>query len=203
MSVEDFLAFEKDNPVRHEYVAGEVYRVSGPRLRHNVISSNMLRRLHSPARSRGCRVCIENVLVRVAADMFYYPDITVICRDPGLEEWVGENPSLVVEVTSPSTRSTDRREKLHAYRNVDSLQQYLIVEQRRREVSVYRRVAGGEWDRVELLDSGSVDIPFLGCVMTLDEIYEDVPMPPLRIGEELPDDYDPDDIEDDADEPWM
>jgi Uma2 family endonuclease len=204
MTVEDFLAFEKDNPVRHEYVAGEVYAVAGPRLRHNLISTNILTRLRAPARARGCRVYIENVLVRIAHDVMYYPDITVVCREPGLEQWIAEHPSVVVEVTSPSTRGVDRREKLANYRKLASVEHYIIVEQRRREVSVYSRAANGEWDRTEFVQTGTIDIASLGCSLTLDEIYDDVPMPPMQIAEgPLAEFFDPDDIEDDEDdEPW-
>jgi Uma2 family endonuclease len=77
------------------------------------------------------------VLVQAALDTFYYPDVSVICREPGVEQWVASNPSLVVEVTSPSTRATDRREKLSNYRAVDSLRMYVIVEHRRREVTIH------------------------------------------------------------------
>src|SRR5262245_27726163 len=204
MTVEQFLAFEKDNSERHEFVSGEVYRVSGPRLRHNLISQNILRHLHGPARRHGCRVYIENVLVQIDDATFYYPDLTVVCRDPGLEEWIAQRPSLVVEVASPSTRLLDRREKLAKYKSVASLQHYLIVEQRRREVSAYGRAVSGEWERTELVESGEIDIALLGARLTLDQIYEDVPMPPLRIGEQVPEEYfDPDDVEEeDDDEIW-
>ena len=185
MTVDEYLAFEEASLERHEYVAGVTYMMSGATGRHNVISSNILTSLRTPARRRGCRVYMEGVKLRAAHDRIYYPDVMVICRALAGDETVLENPSLVVEVTSPSTRTTDRREKLAAYRAMPSLDAYLIVEQRRRMVTVYWRVAGGEWQGLEHFGSGDIPLPFLGATLTLDQIYEDVPLPPLQVGEEL------------------
>jgi Uma2 family endonuclease len=184
MSVDEYLAFEESSPERHEYVAGVTYVMTGASLRHNLISSNILRNLHGPARRRGCRVYMEGVKLRAAEDKIYYPDVIVACREPAEDQLVVDSPSIVVEVTSPSTRTTDRREKLAAYRLIPCLESYLIVEQRRRMVTVYSRVHGGEWQGMEYFGTGDISIPFLGTVLTLDQIYDDVPLPPLQVGEE-------------------
>ena len=184
MSVDEYLAFEEASLERHEYVAGITYVMSGASGRHNLISSNILTTLRGPARRRGCRVYIEGVKLRAASDRIYYPDVMVVCREPAGDEIVLENPCLVVEVTSPSTRTTDRREKLAAYRAIAALEAYVIVEQRRRMVTVYSRGPGGDWQGVEYLGSGDIPLPFIGTTLTLDEIYEDVPLPPLQVGEE-------------------
>ena len=184
MSVDEYLAFEEASPERHEYVAGVTYVMTGASLRHNLISSNILRNLHGPARRRGCRVYMEGVKLRAAEDKIYYPDVMVACREPAEDQLVVDSPSIVVEVTSPGTRSTDRREKLATYRLIPSLESYLIVEQRRRTVTVYSRAHGGEWQGMEYVGSGDIPIPFLGTVLTLEQIYEDVPLPPMRVGEE-------------------
>ena len=187
MTVDEYLAFEEASPERHEYVAGITYVMSGASGRHNLIASNILRALHSPARRRGCRVYIEGVKLRAASDRIYYPDVMVVCRELAGNEVVLENPSLVVEVTSPSTRTTDRREKLAAYRAVSALDAYLIVEQRRRMVTVYSRGPGGGWQGIEYLGSGDIPLPSVGTTLTLDQIYEDGPLPPMQVGEETDD----------------
>ena len=184
MTVDEYLTFEEASPDRHEYVAGITYVMSGASGRHNLISSNILRALHSPTRRRGCRVYIEGVKLRAASDRIYYPDVMVVCRELAGDEIVLENPSLVVEVTSPSTRTTDRREKLAAYRAIPSLNAYLIVEQRRRMVTVYSRVSAGDWQGLEHVGSGDIALPFLDVTLTLDQVYEDVPLPPLQVGED-------------------
>ena len=184
MTVEEFLAFERTSPVRHEYVGGEVFAMSGVTTRHNLINFNVARLLHSAARRRGCRVFIAEVMLRAAHDRFYYPDAIVACGRAAEVERIVEEPAVVVEVTSPSSRATDRREKLEAYQRMPSLRSYMIVEQRRRHVLVYTRGDDGRWCRDEISGAGDVSIPALGAHLSLDEIYDDVPLPPLAVGEQ-------------------
>ena len=182
MTREEYLAFEQRSPIRHEYVAGEVYAMTGATTRHNVISSNILRHLHGAARARGCRVFVEAIKVSVL-DRVYYPDVIVACGKAADVELIVDEPSMIVEVTSPSTRATDRREKLDAYMGIASLRVYLIVEQRRKKVIAYARDAGREWQRDELEGDGEIAITFLDCRLSLAEIYEDVSLPPLKVRE--------------------
>jgi len=100
-------------------------------------------------------------------------------------ELIVDQPSLIVEVTSPSTRATDRREKLDAYMRIASLHHYLIVEQRRKHVIVYTRDSAGEWQRGEPDEEGDIAIDFLHCRLSLAQIYEDVTLPPLKARERL------------------
>jgi Uma2 family endonuclease len=193
MSIEEYLAFEETALERHEYVAGEVFAMTGASLRHNRICSNILRSLHGPARRKGCWVYIEAVKLRAASDIIYYPDIIVSCGRAGDDELVVDAPSLIVEVASPSTRGIDRREKLATYRRIASLQAYLLVEQRQRQVVLYARDAIDEWQRIELVGAGDAPLPFLDFSLTLDAIYEDIELPPMQVGEETDDDaYDVD-----------
>jgi Uma2 family endonuclease len=98
-------------------------------------------------------------------------------------ERIVEEPRLVVEVTSRSTRATDRREKLEAYMRVPSLRLYLIVDQRRKHVIAYSRDTAGEWLRDEIQDEGEAEIQFLETSLSLAQIYEDVTLPPLKVRE--------------------
>ncbi len=182
MSLDEYLAFEEKSPVKHEYVSGEVYAMTGVTTRHNLITLNIARHLHDAARSHGCRVFATDVKLR-AADRVYYPDVILACGKAAEVELIIEEPSLVVEVTSPSTRATDRREKLDSYRRIPSLRMYLIVEQRRRHVLVYARSANGEWVRDAATGENNIPIPPLDTRITLDEIYEDIDLPPLAVGE--------------------
>lgn len=111
MSLDEYLAFEERSPLRHEYVAGEVYTMTGATTRHNLITLNIVSHLRGAARSHGCRVFATDVKLR-SADRVYCPDVIVACGKAANVELIVEEPSLVVEVTSPSTRATDRREKL-------------------------------------------------------------------------------------------
>jgi Uma2 family endonuclease len=184
MTLEEYLAFEEKSAIKHEYIAGEVFAMSGVTTRHNLLTLNLSRLLHGAARRRGCRVFAVDVKLRAAADRIYYPDLMVACGQAGEVERIVDQPVVVVEVTSPSTRATDRREKLDAYQRMPSLRTYLIVEQRRRQVILYTRSHASEWRRDEFPGSGDVPVPALDVTLTLDEIYEDVPLPPLAVGEE-------------------
>jgi Uma2 family endonuclease len=184
LTVKEFLEFEAQSPIRHEYIGGEVFAMSGATTRHNLIVMNVGVKLRQAARPRGCRTFVEAVMLRVNQDRCYYPDVIVACGRAAEVEHVVDAPSIVVEVTSPSTRGTDRREKLEAYQRVPSLRLYMIVEQRHRRVFVYSRDDDDTWLREEYTGTGDVAIRALGITMSLDEIYDDVPMPPLALGEE-------------------
>ena len=182
MTLEEYLAFEERSPIRFEYVAGEVYAMSGATLRHNLIIHNIYRHLYPSARARVCRVLVEAVKLHLR-DRIYYPDIIVACGAAAEVELIVEEPSLVVEVTSPSTRAIDRREKLDAYMKCPSLQVYLVVDQRRKHVIAYTRDGDGEWMRDELQNEDDVPIRFLDYRLAVADIYEDVPLPPLSVKE--------------------
>jgi Uma2 family endonuclease len=183
LSVSEYIAWEEGNTVKHEYVAGEVYAMTGVTARHNLITLNLAHALKRRARSRGCRTFATDVKLRAGADRIYYPDLMVACGSAGEVELIVSEPSMVVEVTSPSTRSTDRREKLEAYMRLPSLRVYLIVDQRRRHVLVYTRNSGADWTREEVSGNGEVSLAFLDTKVPLDEIYEDISLPPLGVRE--------------------
>jgi Uma2 family endonuclease len=169
--------------MKHEYVAGEAYAMAGVTTRHNLITLNIARQLHTAARGRRCRVFATDVRLRAAEDRFYYPDLIVACGIAGDVELVVEEPCLVVEVTSPASRAIDRREKCTVYQQIGSLRGYLIVDQRRRHVLAYTREPAGEWMRGEYEADGEIRIPCPDSALTLDQIYEDIAMPVLSVRE--------------------
>jgi len=199
MSLDEYLAWENEHPLKHEYVAGEVFARSGASSRHNLISLNIARSLHGAARKRACRIFANDIKLRAGADRIYYPDIIIACGAAASIEYVVEKPSLVVEVLSRSTRARDRREKLDAYMKLPSLSSYLIIEQPRRHVLAYARDKQGEWARTELTGSSEIRLDFLDTALALDEIYDDVPLPPLEVGEAEDEDWYELEGEDDAD----
>jgi Uma2 family endonuclease len=182
MTLEEYLVYEEQSPLRHEYVAGEAYAMSGPTTRHNTISLNIHHHLRAAARRRGCRVFVEAIKLHIL-DRVYYPDVMVACGAAAEVELIIEEPRLVVEVSSPSTRATDRREKLDAYMRVPSLRLYLIVDQRRKHVIVYSRDGEGDWIRDEIEGDDTIAMPFLETSLALAQIYEDVTLPPLKVRE--------------------
>lgn len=176
MTVEEYLAFEETSPVRHEYVDGYVYAMTGGSLRHNHIALNIYRRLAAAARGGPCHVFVNDVKVRVDATRFYYPDLVVVCGPVDLGAVVARDPCLVVEVLSPGTRGTDQREKVAAYRKIGALRSYLVVEQAERVVEHHSRDAAGGWALGTLSARSGLTRVRVPCPqdleLTLDEIYE-------------------------------
>lgn len=189
MTLEEYFEFEERSSTKHEYVDGEVYAMCGVTRRHNAIAGNIYMRLRMAARGGPCRVHISDVKLRIGR-IIYYPDVMMACGTPPTDERLEDAPCLLAEVLSPSTESTDRREKLMVYKGIASLRTFLIVDQERRRVDRYWRERGGDWQRETIVDRGSVPITCgpASVVLTLDQIYEGVTLPTpeerLRLREE-------------------
>lgn len=180
MTPEQYLRLEERSAVKHEYVDGFVYAMSGTRLRHNKILLNVAYHLRTATGDGPCQVFVNELKVRADETKYYYPDVGVTCGQPDDEAVTITDPCLVVEVTSPSTRATDHREKLGTYRRVPTLGAYLVVEADRPEVHRHWRDAGGAW-RYELVtpeSGGRVAVPCPAAVLTLEQVYAGVTLRP-------------------------
>ena len=174
MSVEEFLRFEEASEGRHEYVAGEVYAMSGVRRRHARIVQNLALRLGIAVGNGPCEVISVDVKLRAADDRIYYPDVMVLCTPGSDDDLVVDDPCVIVEVTSPTTVRVDRGEKLVAYQAIPSLRAYLVVDHRVRRVDLHRRDADGAWQRELIVGEGEVAVPCPETKLTLDDIYRGV-----------------------------
>jgi Uma2 family endonuclease len=180
MSVDEYLAFEATSPVRHEYVDGEIYTMSGATRRHSKIAGNVFARCWSTARGGTCRVHQTDVKLRTGR-VYYYPDVMVACGPEPGDPHIEDAPCLVVEVLSLSTEAIDRREKLMVYRRLMSLRMYLIIDQDRRLVDCYWRNADSNWRHQTIEERGEIRLTCpADFALTLDEIYEGVELPPLE-----------------------
>lgn len=181
LSVDEYLALESDSAVRHEYVAGHVYAMTGASRRHNRLALRVAGILERAARGGPCRVYMEGVRLRVGRDVFYYPDVMVACGAEPADTHEERASCLLVEVLSPSTHAIDRREKVFLYRQIDSLLAYLVVHQDRRRVERHWRDAEGRWQYADVSGAGGawrVPVPCPDGELTLDEIYEGVTLDP-------------------------
>ncbi len=190
MTPEEYLAFEETARVRHEYVSGHVYAMSGVKVRHARVVRNVATGLQQAAGVGPCEAFTNDLKVRADETTFYYPDVLVVCDTPDDETVFVTNPCVVVEVLSPSTRRTDRSEKLVAYRRIPTLSAYLIVEATRQEVERHWRDASGAW-RSEIVtpeSGGRVAVPCPDTVLTLDAVYAGVTLRPRlrRVKERAP-----------------
>ncbi len=180
ISEADYLVGEQDGSVRHEYVAGQVYAMAGASGRHGRICANLLFAARAAARGGPCRVIANDMKVRVAdKSIYYYPDLVVACGPDNDDDYFIDNPCFIAEVLSPSTETTDRREKLLVYRGIASLRYYLLADSRQRRVMVYSRDANNRWQQAELTrdESLAVDCGVLQFQLSLDDVYEDVVLP--------------------------
>ncbi|MDP3071745.1 MAG: Uma2 family endonuclease [Opitutaceae bacterium] len=176
ISVEEYLALEETGEVRHEYVGGSIHAMSGASEPHNTITGNIFAALRTKLRGGPCRVYIETFKLRLAIareDIFYYPDVVVSCHPTGITRQYLHLPTLVVEVLSPSTENTDLREKKLNYMQAPTLEEYVIVAQDRREVTIFRRATGWEGE-IHTAPEAVVEFRSLKQAMTVAEIYEDV-----------------------------
>lgn len=122
-----------------------------------------------------CRVYFADVKVSVeAADAFYYPDVAVTCDPEDTEEYYLTRPCLIIEVLSESTEGIDRREKLLAYQQLDTLKEYVLVAQATRQVEVYRRERDDEWSLDTITGSDEIHLDSVDLVMDMEGVYEGV-----------------------------
>ena len=188
LTVAEYLRLEADGEVRHEYVAGTTYAMTGATQRHSRLSLNIAMRLRERALASGCEVFLNDLKVRAADDVFYYPDVVVACGPLNDEAVFVEAPCCIVEVTSASTRRIDRREKLQAYLAMSSVNAYLIVDQRRHRMEAHLRDAHGAWDRLECTIGDSITLACIGYTLSLAHVYEGVSV--STVNEPEPEVYD-------------
>lgn len=146
VSLEDYLAGELTADVRHEYLGGVVYAMAGGSNRHGAIVANLAGILANALRGRRCRAFGSDVKVRILREgdtRFYYPDAQVVCRQNSLEEQFQDEPAVVFEVLSESTRRTDEQEKRLAYCSIPSLHAYVLLEQNGPAAVLWRRTGHG------------------------------------------------------------
>lgn len=173
LAVADYLAGEESAELRHEYLAGTVYAMSGASVRHNAICLNLAAALHRHLAGGPCRVTINDVKVRIKIlndDYFYYPDVMVACRPEDNASHYREQPCVLVEVMSETTERTDRREKLLAYREIPALEAYVLIAQENATVLIYRRAAG--WLPEQLDGDGVLRLPSLDFSLPVSALYE-------------------------------
>ena len=179
ITVDDYLAGEALSPLKHEYVAGEVFAMAGASEEHVTIALNVAALLRAHVRGGPCRVYIADMKLRVErARAFFYPDVFVTCEAAdAAEPTVKARARVVVEVLSESTEAYDRGAKFASYRQLPSLEEYVLIDSRSRCVEVFRRHPDG-WMLHPVPDDGRLDLATLGFDCTLDAIYEDVRFAP-------------------------
>ena len=158
------LAWENEQPEKHEFHRGEIFAMVGGRRVHGVVVSNLSRLLGNELQGSPCRVFSEGMKVQPTDDTILYPDVFVTC-DPGdlRTEMIFQAPKLVIEVLSPSTQSYDRSQKFAFYRRMLSLQEYALVDPDTRRVEVFRIGADGLWVLHDMSERTKVTLASVGA----------------------------------------
>lgn len=180
----EYTELESESAVRHEFVGGYVYAMSGGSPGHAGVTANLTLLLGNALAGKPCRVFSPDLRVRVrATGLGTYADVTVICGELLLDpedprRYTALNPKVLVEVLSPSTEDYDRGEKLGNYKQIESVSAIVLVAHDRSEVEVVRRESDGSWARAIAGAGEQVRLVSLGCTLPVDAIYED----PLAAG---------------------
>jgi Uma2 family endonuclease len=143
LTANEYLAWERSEPERHEFFRGEVFAMSGGSLRHSALAMAIGGDLRAAARGSNCRVhSSDQRVVLVEGEHYVYPDVTMVCGRHQVAEGATDvlvNPCVVIEVLSPSTEAYDRGDKWAAYRRLPSLVEYVLISQVHARIEVFRR----------------------------------------------------------------
>jgi Uma2 family endonuclease len=177
-TTEEYLAFERASEEKHEFIDGEIYAMSGASRKHNLITGNTFAALHAQLRGNPCEIYTGDMRVRMKAQNYTYPDLAVVCDTPKFETNQVDtllNPTLIVEVLSPSTERYDRGRKFELYRSLPPMQEYVLISQNRVHVERYVRQENNMWLFSELDDpTGVLELSSIGCRLDLAEVYDKV-----------------------------
>lgn len=174
VTADEFLGMEFDTDCRFELDNGVVRMMGGGTIRHSSIQGNILFALKQKLKGSGCEPFGPDTGIRNHRLSIRYPDVSVFCGRGGAENdklKALDDPKLVVEVMSPSTRTRDIEVKLPEYRTVQSLQAILYVDPEDETVHLELRNEAGEWAVVPNSPDGRVDLPMLNMTLSRDEIF--------------------------------
>ncbi|MCH8318755.1 MAG: Uma2 family endonuclease [Bacteroidetes bacterium] len=176
LSVEEYFELEKNSEIRHEYYQGEIFDMAGASKKHNIIAFNCASALKNALKRKQCDVFIQDLRLETLKDIYYtYPDVVVTCDKRDNDEYMVKYPFLIIEVISESTEDHDRGFKFVKYRNIKSLQYYIMVSQKEYLVECYTRGEKQMW----MLNTYSslndtIVLSKLSVKLALKDIYEGI-----------------------------
>ena len=179
LTPEEYLAFERKATMKHEYVNGQIIAMSGASFAHTFITANTANQLYNQLIDSECRVVTSDMRVKaIQTESFFYPDVVVVCGEPLAEDDVFDtllNPTVIVEVLSPSTEAYDRGEKFEHYQQIASLKEYILISQDKIDVEHYYRRQETKWLRAELPGPEAVlSLSSIDCELRLQDVYRRV-----------------------------
>jgi Uma2 family endonuclease len=179
---EEYLAIDRAGEVRSEFFDGEMFAMSGGSMRHAQLQANLHGELYVALRDKDCRAFTSDFRVRVSPGRMYaYPDITVVCGRPLLADEHQDilvNPTVILEVLSPSTEYYDRGVKFRRYRAIESLRDYILVSQDEIRIEQYTRRDPNTWTlRDYQRPEEELRIDSIGVSLALARVYDRIELP--------------------------
>jgi Uma2 family endonuclease len=173
---EEYLQWEAKQEYRNEYIDGEIIAMTGGTIAHNDLALNFYTALRPYLHSKGCRVNVADVKVQGNRNSrYFYPDLVVTCDPEDLKaNDLIKNPTIIVEVLSPSTANYDRTRKLKYYRQIPSLQEYILIDSESISVEIYRRGEGKIWLYCQYEAGEIITLESLNFEIAIAQIYENV-----------------------------
>lgn len=182
-----YLSREAGAAFKSEYVDGVVRAMAGALNRHNLIATNVTGLLFAQLQGQPCRVFNSDTKIRIRrreSTWFYYPDASVICHPNPQQDAYQDRPVMVIEVLSRSTRATDLDEKMTNYLSLSSLEYYIVLEQIAPQALLMRRVESGFLRETYEGREAVLDLPLIGCRLSLGQVYADIDLSPGAVQEE-------------------
>jgi len=176
MTTEEFIAWEDQQPDKHEFVAGEVFAMGGARRIHVATTGNCFAKLKEHLRGGPCRAFMADMKLEVkTAEAVFYPDVLVTCHPDDLKaDLAMRHPKVIIEVLSESTAAYDRGDKFAAYRQLESLQEYALIDPDARRVEVFRRMESGDWLLMASESDKGLILKNLDFAAGLEAVFEDI-----------------------------
>jgi Uma2 family endonuclease len=179
LTISEYFRHDQRSSDKLEFFYGTIVAQAGATARHNAIVANVIGHLFPQLRRQGCRIYPSDLRIQAVDQQVYtYPDLTIVCGTPRFlepNELTLINPTIIMEILSPSTDTKDRNEKLVYYRSIDSLQEYILIDQNTPYVQRYTRQTAHFW-YVHLTDTLEAVVPLeaVGVTLPMEAIYESI-----------------------------
>ena len=179
ISIEEYLETENASLEKHEYYKGEVFAMSGAKVPHNTITSNLMIALGQKLKGKKCKPFGSDLRIHNSTNtLFTYSDISIIYGEVitlNNDEYNALNPTVIIEVLSPKTKNYDRGEKFKLYRDINTLKEYILVDSQSLHIEAFRLNENNHWELLEYNDANnSLEIKAIKESILIAEIYDGV-----------------------------
>ena len=176
LSPEEYLKIERDAVTKSEYYKGEMFAMSGAGLNHNKITTNIIRELGSELKNTDCSIFGSDMRIKVSEKgLFTYPDVSIVKSEIELYDEITDtilNPVVILEVLSKSTQRYDRGGKFMLYKEIDSLEEYILVSQNEIKIEHYIRQNVSDWHKTEINNTEQeIFLKSISCSIKVSDVY--------------------------------